>query len=68
MLLIESEEIPDHCGEGDILTVEVNQAVTVGGKKFSIPKVPDNLFAIIQDGGLIPNTIKRMEQAEAEGR
>lgn len=66
MLLIESEEIPDHCEEGDILTVEVNQQVTVNGKAFAISKVPQNLFAIIQDGGLVNNTIKRMQQAEKE--
>ncbi|MMZ67736.1 Methanogen homoaconitase small subunit [compost metagenome] len=68
MLLVENAEIPEHCEEGDILTVEVNQSVTVNGKSFSIPKVPDNMFEIIQDGGLIPNIIKRMEKAEAEGR
>ncbi len=66
MLLIESEEIPAHCEEGDILTVEVNKQVTVNGKSFPIPKVPQNLFAIIQDGGLVNNTIKRMQQAEKE--
>lgn len=66
MLLIESEEIPDHCEEGDILTVEVNKQVTVNGKSFAISKVPQNLFAIIQDGGLVNNTIKRMQQAEKE--
>ncbi|AUO07099.1 3-isopropylmalate dehydratase [Paenibacillus jamilae] len=68
MLLIENAEISEHCEEGDILTVEVNQSVTVNGKSFSIPKVSNNLFEIIQDGGLIPNIIKRMEKAEAEGR
>jgi 3-isopropylmalate dehydratase small subunit len=67
MLLIESEDIPDHCAEGDILTVEVNKKVTVNGKEFPIAKVPQNLFAIIQDGGLVQNTIRRMQQAEKEG-
>jgi 3-isopropylmalate dehydratase small subunit len=67
MLLIESEEIPDHCAEGDILSVEVNTKASVNGKEFPIPKVPPNLFAIIQDGGLVPNTIQRMKLAEKEG-
>ena len=64
MILIESDEIPDSCEEGDILTVEVNKEVTVNGKKFSIPNIPDNLFKIIQEGGLIPSTIKRMESGK----
>ncbi|EHS59227.1 3-isopropylmalate dehydratase [Paenibacillus kribbensis] len=64
MLLIESEEIPESCEEGDILTVEVNQKVTVNGKEFEISKLPDNLFAIIQDGGLVKNTIKRMQNSK----
>ena len=63
-ILIESDEIPDSCEEGDILTVEVNKEVTVNGKKFSIPNIPDNLFKIIQEGGLIPSTIKRMESGK----
>ncbi|AET59006.1 3-isopropylmalate dehydratase large subunit [Paenibacillus terrae HPL-003] len=64
MLLIESEEIPESCEEGDILTVEVNQKVTVNGKGFEISKLPDNLFAIIQDGGLVKNTIKRIQNSK----
>ena len=66
MLLIESAELPDYCSEGDVLTVEVNHKAIVNGKEFPIPKVPQNLFAIIQDGGLIPNTVKRMRSAEGE--
>lgn len=64
MLLIESDEIPENCNEGDRLSVEVNKEVRVNGKVFEIPTIPDNLFKIIQDGGLIPNTIKRMEEME----
>lgn len=64
MLLIESDEIPENCSEGDRLSVEVNKEVRVNGKVFEIPTIPDNLFKIIQDGGLIPNTIKRMEEME----
>lgn len=67
MLLIESEDIPDYCGEGDILTVEVNRKVSVNGKDFPIAKLPSNLFQIIQDGGLVANTIKRMKKQEGEG-
>ncbi len=64
MILIESDEIPDACEEGDILTVEVNKEVRVNGKSFPIPNIPDNLFEIIEAGGLIPSTIEKMEKAE----
>lgn len=64
MLLIESDDIPDNCNENDILTVEVNKKAIVNGKEFPIPKVPQNLFEIIQDGGLVKNTIKRMKSLE----
>lgn len=67
MLLIESEDIPDNCEEGDILTIEVNNKAIVNNKEFPISKVPSNLFQIIQDGGLVANTIKRMKRQEEEG-
>lgn len=66
MILIESDEIPDACEEGDTLTVEVNHEVRVNGKSFAIPNIPDNLFSIIEDGGLIPHTIKQMEEGVAD--
>lgn len=62
MILIESDEIPDACQEGDIITVEVNHCVRVNGKEFEINKIPDNLFQIISDGGLVKSTIKKMEE------
>jgi 3-isopropylmalate/(R)-2-methylmalate dehydratase small subunit len=64
MILIESDEIPEACQEGDILTVEVNKCVRVNGKEFAIPTIPDNLFEIISDGGLVKSTIKKMKEAE----
>lgn len=66
MLLIESAEIPDACTEGDVLTIEVNKKAIVNGQEFPIPKVPQNLFDIIQDGGLVKNTIKRLKAMEGE--
>lgn len=62
MLLIESQDIPDHCQENDQLTVNVNQSVKVNGQTFKISKLPDYLMEILNDGGLIPNTIKQMQQ------
>lgn len=64
MILIESKEIPEACKEGDIATVYINQKVVINNHEFSIPKIPEYVFEIIQDGGLIPNTIKKMEAEE----
>ncbi|WP_432409423.1 3-isopropylmalate dehydratase [Wukongibacter sp. M2B1] len=58
ILLIECDGIQDACEEGDIVTVEVNKCVKVNGKEFPIKKVPDNLFEIVDDGGLV-NTVKK---------
>ena len=59
LLLIESEELPDNCNEGDIVTVEVNKKLSCNGKEFPIPMMPENLFTIIEDGGLIKSMQKR---------
>ena len=61
MILIENDEIPEACQEGDIITVEVNRCVRVNGKEFEVNKIPDNLFQIISEGGLVKSTIKKME-------
>lgn len=64
MLLIESDVIPDQVAENDVLTVNVGQSVVVNGQTYAISKLPDYLMDIINDGGLVPNTIKRMQALE----
>lgn len=59
LLLIESEELPDNCEEGDIVNVEINKKISCNGKEYSIPRMPENLFTIIEDGGLIKSMQKR---------
>ena len=59
LLLIESEELPDNCSEGDMVTVEINKKLSCNGKEFPIPAMPKNLFTIIEDGGLIKSMQKR---------
>lgn len=59
LLLIESPDLPDHYEEGDIVTVEINNKIVVNGQEFSIPTMPDNLFTIIEDGGLVKSMKKR---------
>ena len=67
MFLIESGEVPDHCEEGDIITVEVNRRITVKGQAFPIPAIPENLFDIIQSGGLVNCYRRKNEALEGEG-
>lgn len=59
LLLIECPDLPDNCNEGDIVRVEINNKITCNGKEFGIPQMPENLFTIIEDGGLIKSMQKR---------
>ncbi|MGN0659321.1 MAG: 3-isopropylmalate dehydratase [Emergencia sp.] len=67
MFLIESDDVYDICEEGDILTVDVNRSITVNGKTVPIREIPENLFAIIQGGGLVEHYRRLNEEKEAEG-
>lgn len=59
LLLIESQDLPDHCQEGDTVTVEINSKLACNGQEYPIPAMPENLFAIIEDGGLVKSMKKR---------
>lgn len=59
LLLIECDGVQDYCQDGDLIEVEINTAVRVNGKTFTIKNIPDNLFNIVEDGGLIESTKKR---------
>lgn len=59
LLLIESSDLPDHCEEGDSVQVEINNRLLCNGNKYPIPAMPDNLFTIIEDGGLVQSMKKR---------
>lgn len=65
MILIESADVPDNCEDGDIVTVEVNNKINVNGKEFSFPNFPDNVNAILKDGGLVSRYKKLNEEKEA---
>jgi 3-isopropylmalate/(R)-2-methylmalate dehydratase large subunit len=60
ILLIQCDGVQDACEGGDILTVEVGKCVRVNGKEFPIGKIPENLLAIVENGGLIEDTKKRI--------
>lgn len=61
ILLLQCDGIQDVCDGGDIVTVDVDaQTVSVNGKSFKVGAVPENLFNIVANGGLIEDTKKRL--------
>ena len=62
ILLIECDGIQDVVNGGDIVTVKVNESVSANGKTFKIGKVPENLFKIVDRGGLIEDTKIRLRE------
>lgn len=61
ILLLTCDGIQDVCEGGDIVTVDVEaQTVSVNGKSFRVGEVPENLFGIVSNGGLIADTRARM--------
>lgn len=59
LLLIENPDLYDDCLEGDCVTVKINNCILHNGKEYAIPQIPDDLFAIVKDGGLVKNMQKR---------
>lgn len=63
ILLLQCDGIQDVCEGGDIVTVDVDaQTVSVNGKSFKVGAIPENLFSIIANGGLIEDTRKRIAE------
>ncbi len=61
ILLLTCDQIQDVCEGGDIVTVDVDaQTVSVNGKTFKVGAVPENLYNIVANGGLIADTKKRL--------
>ncbi|WP_423780477.1 3-isopropylmalate dehydratase [Acidaminococcus timonensis] len=62
ILLIESPDLADHIQEGDRIRVDLKkQEIIANGQHFPIPAIPENLYRIIADGGLVKNVEKRMK-------
>lgn len=59
LLLLESPDLADHCQEGDMVEVEINHCVRCNGREFPLPQIPQNVFQIIEDGGLVKSMQKR---------
>ena len=61
ILLLTCDQIQDVCEGRDIVTVDVDaQTVSVNGKTFKVGAVPENLYNIVANGGLIEDTKKRL--------
>ena len=61
ILLLTCDQIQDVCEGGDIGTVDVDaQTVSGNGKTFKVGAVPENLYNIVANGGLIEDTKKRL--------
>lgn len=62
ILLLQCDGIQDVCEEGDPVTVDLDaQTVSVNGKSFPVGVIPENLFQIVANGGLIEDTKKRLK-------
>lgn len=63
ILLLQCDGIQEACSGGDIVTVDVEaKTVSVNGKTFQVGEVPENLFNIVANGGLIEDTKKRIAE------
>lgn len=63
ILLLQCDGIQEVCEGGDIVTVDVDaQTVSVNGKEFTVGAIPENLFNIVSNGGLIEDTKKRLAE------
>ncbi len=63
ILLLEADGIQDACEGGDIVSVDVDtREVNVNNQTFSVGEIPENLFNIVSNGGLIEDTKKRMAE------
>ena len=68
LLLVECPEAVDAYKDGDEVNFDaIASTVKVGGKTFSFPKLPPEILAIRDAGGLLPYTMNELRQAKAKG-
>lgn len=66
LLLVECPEAVDAYRPGDEVTIDaLAGTVTVGGRSFSFPKLPPEILAIREAGGLLPYTIRKLAERQA---
>ena len=63
LLLVECPEAVDAYREGDAVELDAEAGrITVGGKDFAFPKLPPEILAIRQAGGLLPYTREALKK------
>ena len=63
ILLLECQDLADNVNEGDTIKVDLDkQEITSDGKTYAIPAIPENLYHIIMDGGLVKSIMKKVEK------
>ena len=63
ILLLECPDLPDDVNEGYTVKVELDkQQISANGKTYKIPAIPENLYHIIMDGGLVKSIMKKVEK------
>ncbi|MEA3558497.1 MAG: 3-isopropylmalate dehydratase [Candidatus Thermoplasmatota archaeon] len=67
LILIEAPEAVDTYREGDEVVLDIKGGkVVVGGKEFSFPKLPPQILAIRDAGGLLNYTRKKLEEVSSQ--
>jgi 3-isopropylmalate/(R)-2-methylmalate dehydratase small subunit len=62
LLLIECEDAVNAYSKGDPVSLDVDAGkISVGEKEFNFPKLPDEILAIREAGGLLAYTRKKLE-------
>lgn len=68
ILLLQNDAVQSACREGDVAEVDVEKnTICVNGQTFAAKKVPENLFEIVNDGGLIEHC-KKLNRQKREGK
>ena len=63
LLLVECPEAVDAYKDGDEVTIDPEAGlIKVAGKTFSFPKLPSEILAIRDAGGLLPYTLKALKE------
>ena len=62
LILIECPEVVESYSEGDDITIDLDSGkIIVGGKQFSFPKLPKEIIAIRDAGGLLAYTRNKLK-------
>jgi 3-isopropylmalate/(R)-2-methylmalate dehydratase small subunit len=63
LILIEAPEAVDAYEDGDEVNLDIeNGTISISGKDFNFPKLPDQILAIRDAGGLLNYTRKKLEE------